>query len=318
MVSHKITRRVPTVGTHETIGHIHAILGEHKFDTINYIYVLDANEALVGVLSVRDVFLRSPHVVVGDVMEREVVHAKTNDDAEKVAALALRHNLKAVPVVNESGVFAGVLPSDAILHMLHNRHVELFLLSTGIHSSARETFEGTPWFVARARTPWLAGGLVGGFFAASVVSFFEASLTSHFILASFIPLMVYMADAVGTQTQTIFIRGLVFEGKIRFAGYLAKELLTGFIISIPLALLLGLVAYFGMGTAAYIAFILGVSLVLTIVTSVFVGVSIPFTLFRLGKDPAIGAGPFGTIVRDLASLVIYLCVATAVLQAVGI
>ena len=92
--------------------------------------------------------------------------------------------------------------------------------------------------MTKAIIPWLVLGLFGGLLAAFIVEFFEAPLKSYFILASFIPLMVYMADAVGAQTQTLFIRNLVFEEKVNIIFYIIKEMKVGVMISLLLSLLL--------------------------------------------------------------------------------
>jgi len=309
----RMTRNVPTAFLEDTITNIEQTLSKSIFETLNYIYVLDENQRLKGILSIRELFLKPKNTRAKEIMKTNIIKAYPTDEQERIAILALRHNLKAIPLVDKENRFLGTVPSDAILGILHFEHVEDFLRSAGIHSSVRETLDGTPIFLVKARIPWLVLGLLGGLAAASLVELFEASLKAHFILAAFIPLMVYMADAVGAQTQTLFIRNLVFENRTSLGRYILREMRIGIIIALFLGILLSL---FSMGwfNASYsIGLILGASLLLTTLSAMLIGVLIPWLLWKFKKDPAIGAGPFGTIVRDLLSLIVYFGVASFIL-----
>lgn len=141
--------------------------------------------------------------------------------------------------------------------------------------------------------------------------FFEGPLTSQFILAAFIPLIVYMADAVGHQTETLFVRSLVYQLNMR--EYVLKEVKVSVLIALILGILLGGSVAFWLDPF-YIGVILGVSLFLTVFTVFLLGIYVPYVLQKLGKDPALGSGPLGTIIRDILSLLIYFAVASALLN----
>jgi magnesium transporter len=308
----RLTKHVPTALSEDTLGDIKQALSKNaaQFTTINYIYVLDENTKLTGVFSIKDLFIKPENLKAKEVMKTSLIKAHSFDDQERIAILALKNNLKAIPLVDKENKFLGVVPSDAILGILHFEHVEDFLRSAGIHSAVRETFEGTSVFLAKARIPWLIFGLMGGIVAAAVVEFFEAPLKAHFVLAAFIPLMVYMADAVGAQTQMLFIRNLIFENRVELGRYILKEIKIGIIIAVILGILLSVFSLIWFKASYSIGLILGVSLLLTVLGAMMVGVFIPWLLWKFKKDPAIGAGPFGTIIRDLLSLIIYFGVAS--------
>ena len=235
-------------------------------------------------------------------------------DQERVAILALKHNLKSVPVVDKKNIFLGVVPSDIILEILHSEDVEDILRFAGIskyNSFADKILQASPFVLTKIRLPWLILGLFGGILAAQIVQFFESSLRTHFVLAAFIPLIVYMADAVGTQTETLFIRSLVYRMNIK--TYFLKEIRVSLSIALILGVLLTLVSYLWLGLFQ-IGIILGVSLFFTIVIAFILGLLVPYFFYKIKKDPAIASGPVGTIIRDVLSLIFYFSIASLLLN----
>jgi len=165
--------------------------------------------------------------------------------------------------------------------------------------------------LVKVRLPWLLVGLVGGMIATLIVRFFEGALLEKLALAFFIPVIVYMSDAVGTQTETLFIRALVIE-KIDLGKYLIKEILVGFLLGSALGILL-----FGYSMFVFndfeVSLIVGFSILIASTLSVVIATLVPLVLRRFGKDPAIGAGPFTTIAQDILALLIYFVVAAIII-----
>ncbi len=312
----RMITNIPTAKPEETIFDVRERLFKkaNDFETLNYIYILDDKEKLIGVLSLKDIFRRPKDNKIEDLMVKEVISVLPRTDQEKVAILALKHNLKSIPVTNKENFFLGVVPSDVILEILHTEDVEDMLRFAGISkydTFSSKIFHASPFILTKLRLPWLILGLFGGLLAAQIVSFFEGPLKSHFILAAFIPLIVYMADAVGTQTETLFIRSLVYHPDIK--NYFLKEIKVSFFIALVLGGLLSLITYFWFGLP-YIGVTLGISLFFTIVTSFFLGLLVPYLFNKIKKDPAIISGPIGTIIRDILSLLIYFSIASVLLN----
>lgn len=165
--------------------------------------------------------------------------------------------------------------------------------------------------LVKVRLPWLLVGLVGGMVATLIVRFFEGALLEKLALAFFIPVIVYMSDAVGTQTETLFIRALVIE-KIDLGKYLIKEMLVGFLLGSALGILL-----FGYSMFVFddfdVSLIVGLSILIASTLSVVIATLVPLVLRHFGKDPAIGAGPFTTIAQDILALLIYFAVAAIII-----
>jgi magnesium transporter len=286
----------------------------NEFESLNYIYVVNGEKRLLGVFSIKDIFRKDENIRVEEIMERKIIKVYPHTDQERVALLALRYNLKTVPVVDKQDHFLGVVTSDVILDILHSEDIEDILRSAGIskyNTLASKIFQASPTVLTKLRLPWLLLGLFGGFLAAQIVNFFESSLKSHFILASFIPLIVYMADAVGTQTEILFIRNLVYPLNMR--NYFLKEIRVSLSIALILGVLLALVSYL-LFKLPYIGIILGVSLFFTIVTAFFLGLLVPYLFNKFKKDPAIASGPVGTIIRDISSLIIYFSTSSILLR----
>ncbi len=303
------TRAVPIVSSQATFSDVVEMLSVRASDfvTINYIYVVDEDEKLTGVVSVKELFKSPKEKSVLELAERSLVTVRPHTDQERVALVALKHNIKAVPVVDKRGYFIGVVTSDTIISVLHKESIEDTLHHAGsinMDNPLTSLVHGSSWLHFRKRSPWLLIGLLGGVGAASVVSFFEHSIAEYLVLASFIPTVVYMADAVGSQTQTIFVRSLALEKKLDLKEYLKREAVVNF----SLALLLGvaitiLVAVFF--STWKIAFVVGIAIFFTVVESMVVALSMPYVLSKMGFDPAVGSGPFATVVQDILSLVIY-------------
>lgn len=305
---------VPTAIPGERILDIRKRLFEKAkdFETLNYIYIIDRERKLAGVLSLKDVFQKSEESKIEDLTVKDVVKVRPHTDQERIAILALRHNLKSIPVVDKENIFLGVVPSDVILGILHSENVEDILRFAGISKRGailNETLQLPVPVLTKIRLPWLIFGLFGGLFAAQIVTFFEGSLRTYFVLAAFIPLIVYMADAVGVQAQTLFIRSLALDPRLDIRKYFLKEIKISLVIALILGLLLALISFLWLGLLT-IGIILGVSLFLTVICACLIAILIPWLLQNLKKDPAIGSGPFATIVRDILTLALYFSIAS--------
>lgn len=165
--------------------------------------------------------------------------------------------------------------------------------------------------LVKLRLPWLLVGLLGGMVATLIVRFFEGALERKLALAFFIPVIVYMSDAVGTQTETLFIRALVIE-KISLKKYLLKETVIGFFLGAVLSVLSYIYAVLVFNDAS-VAAIVGISMIISLTFAVLIATFVPLILRSFGKDPAVGAGPFTTIVQDILSLLVYFLVAVLIL-----
>lgn len=317
-----MTERVPVIDISSTIAEAEAMLLKEtkNLDTINYVYALGGDKKLAGAISVKEIFRLPKATRVSDVMERELVTIRPHTDKWRAALLAIEHNLKEIPVVGAEGHLLGVIPYDVILNVLHEGHIEDSLRAVGVHAfkdPARDIINAPAAAYFKKRLPWLVVGLIGGLIAAFVVDFYESALKLQLILASFIPAIVYIADAVGTQTQTIFIRSMALEQRLDIFKYAEREIKVGLGIAASLSLIMGALAYIIWNSLALSA-ILGFSFIATILAAMLVAVLLPLFFKKLNIDPAIASGPFATIIRDILSLIIYFSIASVVLSSFAV
>lgn len=161
------------------------------------------------------------------------------------------------------------------------------------------------------RLPWLIVGLIGGIIVTILVSKFESILSQNISLAFFLPVIVYMSDAIGTQTENIYIRNLA-KFRDNFFAYLLKELMVGIAFGTIFGALLGLFAKFWIGSTS-VAFTIAIAMFINGLIAPIIALIVPEILFKEHEDPALGAGPFTTILQNLISLSVYLLVATLII-----
>lgn len=165
--------------------------------------------------------------------------------------------------------------------------------------------------LVKLRLPWLFVGLCGGIFATLLSSRFESILESDIRLAFFIPFIVYMADALGAQTENVYVRNLA-DGKVNLGKYLIKETILGISVGALFGLIIGAIAFIWLDSIQ-IALTVGFSLLATMSLAPVVSLIVPSILQKERRDPAVGAAPITTVIQDILSLFIYFAVATFIL-----
>jgi magnesium transporter len=248
-------------------------------------------------------------------MHRDQPRVRSDTDQEEMASIALHHGVAAMPVVNAAGRLLGVVGSVTMMDILSREHVEDLHRLAGVtreSDDARNALEEPPLRSARHRLPWLIVGLGGSMLATFIVARFETALTAKPALAFFVPGLVYLADAIGTQSEAVAVRGLSLS-RVGIGRLIGHELRTGLIVGTVLAMLAFPMTWLVFGeprlaTAVALA-LAGASIVASVL-----GLTLPWLLARFGFDPAYGSGPLATIVQDVLSLLIYFgCVAAIVL-----
>lgn len=298
-----VTRRVPVVAPSTTAGDMRALLGGASFDTVAAVAVVE-DERLVGLVPI-DVVVRAPaEAVAAALMDREPPRMAPGQSREAVTWEAVQRGEDTLAVVDERGRFRGLVPPHELLRLLLAEHDEdmarlggfLAGVSMARHASEEPVFRRL-WH----RLPWLVVGLLGAVAAAQIVGAFEDRLRETVAIAFFIPGIVYMADAVGTQTETLVVRGLSVG--IPVGRVLRRELVTGFLVGIAIALVFLPIGVFAWD--ATIAVAVSLSLFASCSIATLVAMSLPSLIDRVGLDPAFGSGPLSTVVQDLLSILIY-------------
>lgn len=306
---HLVTR-VPLAQPSETVGTVVARLGERELDTVEAVFVVGDDGALVGAIRIADLLRAPKPQSIDELVDRSYPRVEVHHDQEHVAAAVLGCGATSAAVVDGRGRLLGAVPAIALLEILRHEHVEDLHVLAGIRREADQTrsaLESPPTRRARHRLPWLLVGLAGSMLAAIVMARFEKVLESQLAVAFFVPAIVYLADAIGTQTEAIVVRGLSLN-RLSLRQLLSAELRTGLLIGLTLAVL----------ALPIIVVVFGdVRLAVSVATAIFVaggvattiGLLLPWFLQRIGSDPAYGSGPVATIIQDVLSLLIYFVIA---------
>ncbi len=309
---------VPIVPNYYSVKETKDYLKENinKIESIEYIYIIDDFQKLVGVISHKDLYNNLESAKIKSLIKnKKLIKIYPEDKPEFVAHLSLKHGLSAIPVVNSDLIFLGAVTRQNILEILHRKHIEEKFHLAGIrhsHSNYDDIFKLSIFQSIKHRLLWLIIGLIGGILAAKIVNNFESTLSQNILLAAFIPLIVYIADAVGTQLEAFSIRDFSLFKDINFRNYFFRQFLIIFLIAIILGAISTLITMPFIDNT--ISIILGISIFGATISSTITGLLIPFIFRKFKSDPVNGSGPIGTIIQDILSVVIYFVIASLLLS----
>jgi len=309
-----MTGDVPVVSVTFTVGETADYIAGaiKKFDTINYIYVVDEDKKLVGTFSIKELYARPANTRVSMFMTRgQLVTLPPDAGWGEASRLSLKHNIKAMPVVGESGALLGVVPSDTLLEILDKELRGDMLQLARIHraQAAYDTVLSASILTSvKHRLPWLLFGLLGGLATSRVIVWFDETLGKNLVLAAFIPLVLYISNAVGTQLTVLAIRDFALGRRLNVARYFFKE----FQVVCIMALILGGVVSAAVSFHSYafpVALIVGAAVFGGVMSSLATGLLIPFLFRKINSDPADASGPTAAIAQDVLSVLIYFSIA---------
>ena len=275
------------------------------------IYVVDDNDKLLGILSLRKLLLIERATAIKDIIFTEIISVKATEDDEHVANIMNKYDLIALPVVDDLNRLIGRITIDDVMDVAKDEAEKDYQMASGISEDVESS--DTAWELTRARLPWLLIGMIGGLLGAKVIGIFDLS-GDNFELAFFIPLIAAMGGNVGVQSAAIVVQGLandslkmenIFQKLVKELGV---GLLNGIICSI---IILG--ATFSLGYSLALSLTVSISLFAVIVFAAIFGTFIPLTLEKYNIDPALATGPFITTVNDVLGLFIYFMIGQAIL-----
>lgn len=302
-----MSRHVPFAGPGETVAALRHRISQSSFDIIDPVIAVDGGGHYLGVIRLARLLDGDGERPAHELVDPHWPSVVAVMDQERVAELARASRLIGVPVVTKAGQAIGCISATRLLDVLWREHTEDMHRLAGIMKPldvARHALDEPPVTRAYRRLPWLGVGLVGSSIATAIMASFEATFAGNVKLAFFVPAIVYLADAIGTQTEAVAVRGLSLAHR-PFSDLLRGEAAAGLLIGLVLALLvfLGVAAAFQdirLAAAVSLAILAAGTIAAT------VGLTLPWVLSRQGLDPAFGSGPLATIVQDVLSILIYL------------
>ncbi|MEK7467683.1 MAG: magnesium transporter [Planctomycetota bacterium] len=301
-------------GTEDALAVAHRLAGG-SWELADAVYVVSTGDLLEGVVPMHTLLSARAGTRISDLMTRDIPKAGRGTDQERLAHAALRHGLASTPVLEPDGRLAGVVPAGTLMEILYREHAEDLHRLAGINREvmhARDALEEPPTRQVWHRLPWLLVGFAGSVLATFVMSRFEKTLDTRVVIAFFVPAIVYLADAIGTQAEAIAVRGLSLS-RIGLRRLLMGEIMSGAIIGAVLGgLAFGLVAMLWKDLRLAAAVSLSLACASTVAASV--GLLLPWGLAKAGRDPAYGSGPFATVIQDILSILIYFLLVAAIVR----
>jgi len=279
-------------------------------ETIYYLFVIDEEKRLAGVISLRDLIVADDDTMISEIMNERVVSVSVGEDQEEVARMMRDYNFLALPVVDFQNHLLGIITVDDIIDVMEEEASDDYSKLAGI--ADLDTMDRNPFSAAKKRLPWLIILLFLGMFTASLIGRFEETLNKVAILAVFIPLIAGMAGNTGTQALAVAVRGIAtgdFEKENKWS-IIVREAGTGLITGSICGILVTFIVYFWQGDL-FLGVLVGISIFITLIIATLAGSLVPLLMHRLKIDPAVASGPFITTINDIISILIYFGIATA-------
>jgi magnesium transporter len=294
----------------EAIDHLRVIAPETE--TVYYLFVVDREIRLVGVVSLRQIVVAPPTTRIEEIMAPDVIHVRADADQEEAARLMSRYDLLALPVVDDEGRLLGLITHDDLVEVLEEEATEDIYRLGGV---LEEHLPDVPVPAAlRTRLPWLVLNLITALASATILSLFENTIARVAALAAFFPIVAGVSGSAGTQTLTVTVRGLALGELNPRDGLraLGREVFVGLANGVAVGCLIAVIALVWKG-APTLGVVVGAATLLNMIGAGIAGALVPLIMQLLQIDPALGSPILVTTITDASGYFIYLGLATLVL-----
>ena len=288
-------------------------------ETIYTCYVTDRSRILLGIVTAKNLMLANPDDLISDLMETNIISCKTSDDREDVAHMIEKYGLIALPVVDHENRLVGIITFDDAMDVIKEETDDEFMKMAAIQPLEQNYFKTSVFSHSKKRIVWLLVLMMSATFTGLIITGFENALTA--LLVSFIPMLMDTGGNSGSQSSAIIIRGLA-TGEIKLSDFgkvLYKEFRIALIVGVTLALanaarlwLLNIAVYHYADGLVREMFVVGITLIATVVSAKVFGCCLPMLAKKLKLDPALLASPIVTTLVDTTTVLIYFMVAVNV------
>ncbi len=279
-----------------------------ELDEIYYLYVIDDDEKLKGVVSLKNLLFKPTTSKIKDLIEDDIISVQTNTDSEEVAQIMDKYDLVVLPVVDPINRLCGRITIDDVVDVMREEAEKDYQLASGITQDVESS--DSIWLQVKSRIPWLLIGLMGGILGALVIGRYEGDLYKYAGIALFLPLIAAMGGNAGVQSSSIVVQSIA-NGDMTIKHTwkkLLKELLVGTVNGLICSVLI--FSYNLLFSDSYaLSISVGSALLIVIVFATIFGAFIPLALKHFNIDPALATGPFITTANDIMGLFIYLSIA---------
>lgn len=282
-------------------------------ETIYQIYILNAEKQLAGVISLRQLILANPSVLVDQVMTLEPISLGVNEPQEEAARLISRYDLLALPVIDAQERLVGIVTYDDAMDVAQAEATEDIHKSASVTPSDEGFGQATFKNLYKRRVNWLVLLVFANILTGAGIAFYEEIIENYVVLVFFLPLLVASGGNAGAQAATLVTRGLA-TGELLLGHWLRlvrKELLVASLLGLSMALAIVGIGYWRGGTD--VALVVASSMLAIVIMGSLIGLCLPFILLRVGWDPATASGPLVTSLADIIGVLIYFAIASSVL-----
>ncbi len=324
LMNSRFARLRPEMTVEEAIRYLRA-QSKSQIETIYYAYVLDRTQILLGVISLRELFLAKAQTTVEENMNTDLVTILQDEDQESISKTFSNHNLLAIPVVDENNVMKGIITVDDVVEVIEEEATEDIHKIGGMEALGEPYLDISLPSMIKKRAGWLMALFIGEMFTATAMSHYEHDIAKAVVLALFIPLVISSGGNSGSQATTLIIRAMAL-GEVRLRDWwrvLRRELISGLSLGLILGSigLMRILMWPGKETLygehyLLVAATVACSLVGIVLWGTLAGSMLPFLLRRLGLDPATSSAPFVATLVDVTGLVIYFTVASLFLKGI--
>lgn len=274
-----------------------------------YIYVVDKQNHLLGVISLRKLLTSPVNQKVADIMITDIVRLHVDDYQDYIADVFMKYQYNAMPVVDLYNRLKGMITWDDVQDIIEEETTDEIYTSSGISTDVvdeDEILSGNIFNAIRARTPWLFITLIGEFIAVHVANHFNFLVKSLPIIAIFMPLLAGLGGNIGTQSITLMVRGFS-TGQVTLSSafkHIFREMLVGLLIGTLFGSLVAIVTW-GWRENVYLGLVVGLAMMINMTMATIIGTFTPFALKSLKIDPAVASGPMIATTIDIMGLTIY-------------
>lgn len=281
-------------------------------ETIYTCYVTEKKK-LIGIVDVKDLLTAGESRLIEEIMDENVLYARTLDDQEYVANMINKYGLVAIPIIDHEDCLVGIVTVDDAMLVLQDETTEDISIMAGV-SPSEDSYFGTSVFQhAKSRTPWLLIMMLSAAVTGQILGYYENAMAAMPVLITFIPMLMGTGGNCGSQSSTLVIRGLAV-GEIEFRDILKvifKEARIAVVVGLLLSTVNGIRIYIMYGHDIKLALALGLTMIGVVLMAKCIGCILPLTAKKLGLDPAIMAAPLITTILDTCTILVYFNIVTA-------
>ena len=283
-------------------------------DTLYAMYVVDTNNKLIGVISLREIVQAAPDQRIEHVMSREVITGHVFDDQEEIAKSLAYYDFIALPIVDDDEHLLGIVTYDDAMDILRDEATEDIYKSGAVKPIEQQSIKTAPIFsLYSSRAFWLAFLVFGSLLSSFGIAHYEDIIAQHIVLVFFLPLLVGSGGNAGSQSATLMVRAMA-TGDVEFKDWfslLGRESLVALCLGATMALAVSILGY--VRGDIMVAIVLAISMIGIVMLGCLIGMSLPFILKKLNLDPASASAPLVTSICDATGVVVYLFVASQLL-----